>query len=113
MNLTDSQSPCMICTVISSRRYIDRTEHGIVFEPDNKLCDGHLIIAPLVHVPDMTSNPVITAQVMRLAAMRAKPSCTIIIPVGREAMQLHQHLYVHIYPSPAVMVSVNKRKGFQ
>ena len=104
-------SDCTICIVLNERRYIDRTEHGIVFVPDNKLVDGHLIVAPLVHIASAIANPVITAQVIRLAVMKAIAPLTMVMPIGAEAEQRHPHMYVHLLPSPAVRVAMNKRAG--
>lgn len=100
----------MICTVITEKRYTERTEHGIVFRPDNALVDGHLIVAPLIHLGYATENPVITAQVMRLAAMKANIPSTIVVPIGKIAGQLHSHMYVIIVPSPDISVTMTKRK---
>lgn len=89
---------CMICTVINDRRFRERTEHGIIFEPDNPLAPGHLIAAPLTHIADASVNPTIAAQVMRMVTMRAKPPYSVLAPVGSEAGQRHPHMYVHILP---------------
>jgi diadenosine tetraphosphate (Ap4A) HIT family hydrolase len=106
--MSSIQETCAICQVIHLRRYIDRTEHGVIFEPDNKLVDGHLIVAPLIHVINALVNPTITAQVIRMAAMRAKHPCSIVIPVGVEVGQAHDHLYVHIVPAEAGQVGFHK-----
>lgn len=111
MSSSSSEGGCAVCVVINERRYRDRTEHGVVFEPDNKLCEGHLIVAPLAHVSSALANPVITAQVMRLAAMRAKEPCTIVIPIGAEAQQMQPHMYVVILPADVVRVDVTPRRG--
>lgn len=95
--------------MINDRRYKEMTEHGIVFEPDNKVGEGHLIVAPRIHVPDALSNPVITAQVMRLATMRAKAPCTILFPIGPEARQVQPHMYAMIIPAALAEVSVNRK----
>jgi diadenosine tetraphosphate (Ap4A) HIT family hydrolase len=100
---------CMVCTVIQERRYMERTEHGVVYRPDNALAEGHLIVAPLTHVVDALANPVITAQVMRLAAMKAKKPCIMLIQNGAEAGQKHAHMYVHIYPADDVKVIASKK----
>jgi diadenosine tetraphosphate (Ap4A) HIT family hydrolase len=73
----------------------------VIFKPDNPIVEGHLIVAPLVHIENGLLNPVITAQVMRMAAMKAKEPCTIVLPVGEEAGQVHPHMYVHIVPAAA------------
>ena len=96
----DSEA-CIICTVISNKQFIERTEHGVIFRPDNPIIEGHLIAAPLVHVETGLANPVITAQIMRMVAIKAKQPCTIIMPVGWEAGQVHPHMYVHIVPASA------------
>lgn len=104
---------CALCMVINKKLYRELHEHGVVFEPDNKVVDGHLIVAPLVHIKDATINPVITAQVMRLAAMKAKGQCSILTAVGEESGQRGDHMYVHIIPSTAgaPRFASPKRKG--
>lgn len=97
---------CNICMVISERRYIDRTEHGVVFVSDNALGPGHLIVAPLTHLRTVMQNPVIAAQLMRLAAMRAAEPCVIMFPVGTEARQMAPHMYAHIIPVALARVDV-------
>jgi diadenosine tetraphosphate (Ap4A) HIT family hydrolase len=99
--VTSPTEACIICTVISNRQFIERTEHGVIFKPDNPIVEGHLIAAPLAHVATGLLNPVITAQVMRMAAMKASGSCTLLMPVGAEAGQVHPHMYVHIVPAAA------------
>jgi diadenosine tetraphosphate (Ap4A) HIT family hydrolase len=99
--VTPQADACIICTVISGRQFIERTEHGVIFKPDNPIVGGHLIAAPLAHVATGLLNPVITAQVMRMAAMKATGSCTLLMPVGEEAGQAHPHMYVHIIPASA------------
>jgi diadenosine tetraphosphate (Ap4A) HIT family hydrolase len=85
--------------VIAERRYLERTEHGVVIRPDNSLGDGHLVVAPLTHLQSFAKNPVIAAQVMRLAAMKAKEPCSVLWQLGSEAGQLMPHIYCHIIPA--------------
>jgi diadenosine tetraphosphate (Ap4A) HIT family hydrolase len=72
------------------------------------MVDGHLVAAPLIHIADALANPTITAQVIRLAAMKAKHPCSIVIPVGEEVGQVHPHMYVHIVPAAAGQVGFFK-----
>lgn len=111
MNLTGSQNPCLICTVISSRGYIERTEHGIIFLPDDPIVAGHTVAASLIHVEDALANPTITAQVIRLAAMKSRGPCSIVIPVGSEVGQIYPHMYVDIVPAEAGRIAFQKSSG--
>ena len=95
---------CTICMVIAEKRYLERTEHGVVIKPDNSLGDGHLVVAPLTHLRSFAQNPVIAAQVMRLAAMKAVEPCAVVWPLGVPARQLIPHIYAQIIPAHLAVV---------
>lgn len=95
---------CTICMVIAERRYLERHEHGVVIKPDNSLGDGHLIVAPLTHLRSFAQNPVIAAQVMRLAALKAVEPCAVIWPLGVPARQMIPHIYAQIIPAHLAVV---------
>jgi diadenosine tetraphosphate (Ap4A) HIT family hydrolase len=104
---------CSICQLIANRKYIELHEHGVLFVPDNAIKPGHIIVAPRIHIRNALMNPVITAQVFRLVAMRAAvlaPVCTITTTVGSEAARMIPHMYVHIIPSTDNEIEEDRKK---
>jgi diadenosine tetraphosphate (Ap4A) HIT family hydrolase len=96
------EQDCSICLLIANRRYIELHEHGVLFIPNNAVKEGHICIAPRIHVRNVITNPVITAQVFRLAAMRAAvlaPVCTMSTTAGSESAKIIPHFYIHVIPS--------------
>lgn len=72
------------------------------FTPLNPITQGHLIVIPVIHVDDASSEPVITGATFELAAMIAGDmgyeDYNLIINKGAHADQTVFHLHVHIVP---------------
>lgn len=72
------------------------------FTPLNPITPGHLIVVPVIHVDDASTEPVITGAAFQLAAMIAENSnyndYNLIVNKGADADQTVFHLHVHIVP---------------
>jgi histidine triad (HIT) family protein len=65
--------------------------------------DGHTLVIPRVHVPDMAADPLVTGMTMARAAELAARvgDCNIITSRGAVASQKVFHLHVHLVPRVA------------
>lgn len=72
------------------------------FTPLNPITQGHLIVIPVIHVDDASSEPVVTGATFELAAMIADDmgyeDYNLIANKGANADQTVFHLHVHIVP---------------
>jgi len=61
---------------------------------------GHVFVIPRVHVEDASSDPDVTADVVRRVAelMAEHPAANMISSKGEEATQSVFHLHVHLVP---------------
>jgi len=94
-------TPCAFCDIVAGRANPDGMRRGngwVAFIPLEPVCDGHLLVAPVVHVPDALADPDVTAMVAAAAARLARPPCNLITSVGAAATQTISHLHVHIVP---------------
>lgn len=91
---------CPFCEKVIRDDYLRGYEQAVVFEPLNPVTPGHLLAVPRVHVENASSNPWVTAGVMRVAAMEARAvgDCNIITSVGEAATQRVFHLHIHVVP---------------
>lgn len=64
------------------------------------LIAGHVLVVPREHVPDARTNPDVTAEVFKVAALVAREigPCNIITNVGAAATQTVFHFHVHVVP---------------
>jgi histidine triad (HIT) family protein len=71
-----------------------------IFEPLKPVTPGHMIVAPLEHVPNAVDSPRIAAGTMYVAAEYAAKvgECNIITSVGEWATQTVAHLHLHVVP---------------
>lgn len=95
--------PCPFCEIIASRApatIVDRWDDAIAIVPLGPVVDGHVLVIPTVHVPDFTSDPVVSAATMRRAAelMTGMGPCNLITSKGRPATQSVFHLHLHLVP---------------
>jgi histidine triad (HIT) family protein len=95
---------CPFCDIAEDPHRLGFIEigHGVMgFPPLNPVTEGHLLIAPMKHVPDAAFDPSVTAVVMEGAARVARGyrgDCNIITSIGPAATQTVFHLHVHIVP---------------
>lgn len=77
-----------------------RWPDAVVFRPLNPVTEGHLLVAPTVHVADAAEEPTITALVMARAAEIAGmwDAANILTSIGAAATQTVGHLAVHVVP---------------
>lgn len=98
--------PCVFCdeALIQSSEPIERaTVYGIhvrVFTPLFPVTPGHTLIAPVRHVADATTDPLVAAACMGAAARVAQrfDSANIITSIGAPATQTVAHLHLHVVP---------------
>lgn len=72
------------------------------FTPLNPISQGHLIVIPVVHITDASSEPAITGATFQLASTIADDmgheDYNLIVNKGANADQTVFHLHVHIVP---------------
>jgi len=92
---------CPFCNRELIKSKISFVDDCMVFEPLNPVTKGHLLVVPVRHVDDFTSNMEVTASVMETAARIARDkggSFNLITSKGIEATQTVFHMHVHLVP---------------
>ena len=93
---------CVFCAILSGQAPADIVwawPDAIAIRPLNPVVDGHILVIPTVHVQDFTTDPEVTAAVMRRAAgLAGAGPANLITSAGAEATQTVFHLHVHIVP---------------
>lgn len=84
------------------RQYHLRGVDFISFTPLKPISLGHLVVVPVSHVDNASTDPLITGMAFELAAMIAKDSglddYNLIVNNGAYADQTVFHLHIHIVP---------------
>lgn len=105
-------SGCPFCAIVAAVIAGDRTDVGIhpqeagadavlSFEPLNPVVPGHRLFIPALHVRDAAADAVITARVMRQAALHARyagAAFNLITSAGAAATQTVPHFHTHYVP---------------
>lgn len=97
---------CVFCGIIAGTApatIVKRWDDAIAFTPLNPVTLGHVLVVPLEHVPNFTTNPDVTMRTMARAAMLAREmepagDWNLITSKGRHATQSVFHLHVHLVP---------------
>lgn len=100
MNVARPTDDCVFCAKIAAGD-VDRRWPGVVcFEPLDPVTPGHMLVVPVVHVPDVAADPFWSGQAMHAAAELAAEvgDCNVITSRGAAATQTVFHLHVHIVP---------------
>lgn len=76
---------------------------AIAIRPRRPVADGHLLVIPTAHVPDVGTDPEVSAVAMAAAAELAAEhtDCNVLTSRGRHATQTVYHLHVHVVPRAA------------
>ena len=89
---------CEIVAGIAPATVVRRWPEALALVPLNPVTPGHLIVVPVIHVKDLTSDPTVTAAVARRVAELATPPCNVITSAGILATQSVFHLHFHVLP---------------
>lgn len=91
---------CPFCLKIERGEYNESSRHAVVFEPLNPVVRGHLLVVSRLHIPHAAKDPVMTGQVMEMAARVAYEmiEANIIVNIGQAATQTIFHLHIHVIP---------------
>ena len=93
--------PCPFCDIIAGRLPVTIVRawlDGLAIVPLNPVTKGHLLVIPMRHVEDFTSDPDLSGRMMTYESELASAPCNIITSAGREATQSVFHLHLHIVP---------------
>lgn len=76
---------------------------AIAIRPRRPVVDGHLLVIPTAHVPDVGADPEVAAVAMAAAADLAAEhaDCNVLTSRGRYATQTVYHLHIHVVPRAA------------
>ncbi|MFJ9521823.1 HIT family protein [Kitasatospora sp. NPDC101801] len=100
----DRPGECVFCLIVAGRapaRVVRRWPDALALHPLGPVTPGHLLVIPVRHATDFTSDPDISALVMRRAAELAVPPCNAISSAGALATQTVFHLHIHVLPRSA------------
>lgn len=96
---------CVFCDITAGRAPVDLVEdcgNVWIFRPLNPVTPGHVLVVPMAHIPDATTNPAWTAETFRVAASYAAnfvdDDVNLITSAGVAATQTVFHLHVHVVP---------------
>ncbi|MFB7375796.1 HIT family protein [Kitasatospora purpeofusca] len=95
---------CVFCAIVAgtaAARIVHRWPDALALHPLGPVTPGHLLVIPLLHVQDLTTDPETSAAVMRRVAEIATPPCNIISSAGAVATQSVFHAHVHLLPRSA------------
>ncbi|MFD5615842.1 HIT family protein [Kitasatospora sp. NPDC127060] len=79
-------------------RVVRRWPDALALHPLGPVTSGHLLVIPLLHVPDVTTDPEVSAVLLRRAAEIATPPCNVITSAGEAATQTVFHAHLHLLP---------------
>lgn len=91
---------CVFCAKIAAGDVDRRWPAVVCFEPLNPVTPGHMLVVPVVHVPDVATDPFWSGQAMHAAAELAAQvgDCNVITSRGAAATQTIRHLHLHVIP---------------
>jgi histidine triad (HIT) family protein len=98
-----NRADCVFCEIVAdwpNRDMIRVWPDALAFIPLNPVTRGHLLVIPRAHVPDLTTDYVVSGSVMQRAAELADSCypCNVITSAGPEATQTIRHLHLHVVP---------------
>jgi histidine triad (HIT) family protein len=95
----NKQLPCVFCQKIAGMK-LHHTVEVVDFEPLNPVTSGHRLVVPVRHVVSYVTDPKLTAEVMRKAALlgQSLADSNVITSNGEFATQTVMHMHVHIVP---------------
>jgi diadenosine tetraphosphate (Ap4A) HIT family hydrolase len=99
--------PCVFCDIVTgfAPATVVATWPGArAILPLNPAADGHVLVIPHRHVPDFTTDPDLSAQLMLCAATLAKDmggDMNLITSKGPAASQTVFHAHLHLVPRHA------------
>lgn len=91
----------MFCRIVDGTEpaaVVQAWPDAIAFVPRHPVVPGHVLVIPVVHIPDFTADPHVTAATARRAAELAEPAANLITSAGTAATQTVFHLHFHIVP---------------
>lgn len=93
-------SDCVFCERIKNKEYDDRFAHYVCFEPLNPVTEGHMLVVPVVHTPNLNDGELEAEQVGWALRYFTNDlgDYNIITSKGDAATQTIQHLHFHIVP---------------
>jgi histidine triad (HIT) family protein len=94
---------CVFCRIVAGTApaTVLREWPGVLaITPLGGCTAGHVLVIPTVHVPDVGSDPRISALAIAAAAELAAqhPACNVITSKGSDATQTVLHLHIHVVP---------------
>lgn len=96
--------PCVFCDIVAGRApayIVERGPGWTAFTPLNPVTPGHTLVVPTQHVEHFTENAMVTALVVRAAAVLAAKmggDMNLITSKGPSATQTVKHLHIHLVP---------------
>lgn len=95
-----SHASCVFCKRIAAGEYEDRFANHVCFEPLNPVTEGHRLVVPAVHTPNLNDGSLEADQTgwaLRYFTNDLE-DYNIITSKGENATQTIQHLHFHIVP---------------
>jgi len=98
---------CAFCAIAHRRapaKIVRRWDSVVAIRPrSGGVTAGHLLVIPHQHVPDVGTDPTVTAAVFAAAAELAAllPACNVLTSKGRDGTQSVPHLHAHVVPQNA------------
>ncbi|MFJ4681670.1 HIT family protein [Kitasatospora sp. NPDC088783] len=102
MNARPSAGGCPFCAIAEGQApavVVRRWPDALAIAPLRPVTTaGHVLVLPIRHVADFTTDPEVSAAVMRRAAELAARPCNLIANVGPETSASVEHLHLHVVP---------------
>lgn len=91
---------CRILTGYDPATIVRDFGHAIAFVPLYPVAEGHVLVAPYLHVADAAEKPKVAGLTMAVAAELAREheAANIITSIGAAATQTVPHLHLHVVP---------------
>lgn len=98
--MSEKMNNCVFCKRIQGNEYEDRFANHVMFTPLNPVVEGHKLIVPVVHTPNL-NDPLLEAEQTGWALRYFTNDLNeynLITSKGINATQTVQHLHFHIVP---------------
>ena len=92
---------CVFCGIIAGAEpatVVRCWDDALAIVPRSPVTAGHILVIPVQHVEDYTTDPDVTAIVARRAAAVGQYPSNLITSAGAEATQSVRHLHAHVVP---------------
>lgn len=101
--MTGNALECVFCAIVAGRApasVVHKWSDVIAIRPRHPVTEGHVLVIPHVHVPDVAADPAVSARTMVAAARLAAelPAANVITSRGTAATQTVFHLHLHLVP---------------